>query len=193
MSPEEIAGRTTTRPDGGVSVLIPGDPDLIARREGALSAFWQEERESWEAVHQALPARSETQSPPHESRKRHAQDLSLGRRPRGSLWAMERGTYLRQLAGLFPVLNARLALLPAGRGFVAGEWLTLRPQVPSLREEAEQAAALFLVFVADGPWTTRGHEAGASALCQGMLHWRAAERAAFARWSLHPFFPGEDA
>ena len=125
----------TISKDGLVSVVIPSDPVVVARRDAALDAHWQAEEADWEAMRSELPHRNERRPGHLERAERLQQDRSLGWRTREedrNLWSMSGERYLRALIGNFMELRGHLAEMDAemaarpeefkGRGFDLAIW-----------------------------------------------------------------------
>ncbi len=201
----------TIREGGLVSVVIPSDPALVARRDGVLREAWRVEQADWDRVRAELPHRSEVRPTRTDEGERHTQDRSLGRENRrgalGNLHPMRSDVYLLALARRFEELLPRVDRMRAemeaeelarpeefkGREpllFDVPLFIGSVPAFPpelALAERAELSLAAFVIWVAD-PSSMMGAAYGRDVLLD--LHlWSRRSQWAFSAWSRSPFFP----
>lgn len=187
----------TIREGGLVSVVIPSDPAVVARRDAALDAHWKAEEADWEAMRSALPHRNEVRPGYLERAERLQQDRSLGWRTRETdqnLWPMSGERYLRALIGNFVELREHLAEMDAemasrpeefkGRGFDLDLWRSCSTRM-MLADEVTLLS--FIVWVAV-PGSTLGNAAQRLVL-SGLMLWSNRSRQQLGTWMQHPFFP----
>ena len=187
----------TIREGGLISVVLPSDPAVVARRDAALDAHWKADEEEWEAMRSALPHRNEVR-PGHLQRvERLQQDRSLGWRTRETdenLWPMSGERYLRALIENFMELRGHLAEMDAemaarpeefkGRGFDLGIWMNCSTM---MMQVDERTLVAFIVSVA-APGSKVGRAAEREVL-SGLMLWSNRSRQQFGTWMQHPFFP----
>lgn len=187
----------TIREGGLISVVIPSDPAVVARRDAALDAHWKAEEEDWEAMRSALPHRNEVRPGHLERVERLQQDRSLGWRTREddrNLWPMTGERYVRALIGNFvelrhhlTVMDAEMAARPEefkGRGFDLTLWKTCAVRI---MQPDELTLVGFIVWVV-APESDAGRAAQRDVL-KGLMLWSNRSRQQLGTWMQHPFFP----
>lgn len=187
----------TIRPGGLISVVIPSDPAVVARREAALAAHWRAVEDDWDAMRSALPHRREVRPAMLERQERLQQDRSLGWRKMEddrNLWPMSGERYVRTLIGNFPELRHHLAEMDAemasrpeeyaGRGFDLALWRTCAVR---LMQPDEFTLVAFIAWVV-APDSDAGRAAQREVL-RGLMEWSERSRQQFGIWVAHPFFP----
>lgn len=210
------SGLTDVRvyPDGGFSVMVPGDPAVTERRNEAIRLLAQEQEEEWEKVRQALPHRSERQPHRFAAQERERQERSLGRlgdrqgglggtTERHWLHPMGDDVYLHSLACQLVELEPRLSAMRAemlarpeefkGRVFDLG---VFRDSGWGLQDElsremlVEESVAAFVAWVG-APNSQRGMAASRMVL-MGLGSWSDRSRWVFGTWSRWPWFAWQD-
>lgn len=181
-------------PGGGVSAVIPDDPEVTERRNKALGVIADEVEAQMEELRKERAPRHE-QTPDGMSRRvREDQEASLGRRkriPRFHLHEMGQNEYLLALASRFPELKARLCAMSeemkarkeeyGERCFDVRLFGDCRPDSATREAELVEASLAHFIFQV-------GNGIDFS-LAANLGQWSSESRAALADWMRNPFYP----